>query len=158
MVKKLRFIPQRSITTTPRRNNFTLLEMMVCLTILGIVASAISWNVKGLIDRSRLQHAEGKFRAKLQELKILTLTHDAEIELTLFQKGSNIYYTTKTDEPIKPFIRSEQLLAEHCALSFNHKPEKSCRLTIHSDGRVEPKGVLEIQPKGGKRETKKFCF
>ncbi len=113
------------------KHPFTLLEIMVCIAILGLMAGAIGWNIKGLLHRSKSQHAKERLRNHLEELQILALTHQADIEVDLIVRGNKVYYKDLTDEPIKYLTGKENLLSDNCE---GVSPRK---YIIHSDGRIE---------------------
>ncbi len=110
---------------------FTLLEIMVCIAILGLIAGAVGWNIQGLLHRSKTQHAKERLRNHLEELKIMALTHQADIELELIVRGNKIYYKDITDEPIKHLTGRENLLSDRCEGSVSRKYH------IYSDGTIE---------------------
>ncbi len=130
------------------KRGFTLLELIVCITILGLVASSLAWNLKGLLDRSRLEHANSKFRLNVEELKMVSLTHQADSGMEFFFKEGSLYYKNYTEAPIKGLSTADHLMGKNYELLLNDKVISGCKLTIFSDGRIDPQGVLKIVPKG----------
>lgn len=130
-----------------KSSSFTILEICICMVILGLASSIVIWQVKGLLDRHKLYNTAHCVVSQLRELQSIAMSYQRDMELELIQKKDGIAYRQKSDEPLTGFSQKEVSLNDGCELIFDKKPSPSLKFSIYSSGRIEPLGKLEVRRK-----------
>lgn len=133
--------------TAKTKSSFTLLEIFICLLILGIAAGVVFWQIKGLMDRHKLYSTAHRVVSQLRELQSLAMSYQRDMELEIIQKKEGLAFIQRSDEPIKSLQRKEIALKDGCDFTFNKASSEKLKFTIYSTGRIEPLGMLEIKRK-----------
>jgi prepilin-type N-terminal cleavage/methylation domain-containing protein len=136
--------------TLSKKKAFTLLELALCLVILALAAGFIGNKAIGFIGHYRFEKDVKQFKMDMEQLQVLALSYQADISLNIFQKDGALVYQAHTNEPgIKlSTIGGKNILDTIGYTRFNKKPiQNPWSLRIFSNGKIEPRGVLEVRPK-----------
>ncbi|MBM3197893.1 MAG: type II secretion system protein [Chlamydiae bacterium] len=131
-----------------RHAAFSLLELLVCISILASVASVLVIRGYELVASHQFRGSAHSFLAELQKWKILSLIHDCDISCTISQQGSEYFVTWSPEFPLHnapkerhhPLIGTKQLLWEGI-------PTHSFHTILLSSGRPLLQGTLTFIPK-----------
>jgi prepilin-type N-terminal cleavage/methylation domain-containing protein len=141
----------KKMTRQRRRRAFTLLELIFCIVILTIVAGALSFPLKGMLDRHRFLHDVKRVAKEIREVQSLALNYQSDMGIELYKENDHFYCIGFTDEPIQPSPFKALHLEGLSDLIFNgakiseHNP---VQLKVFSSGRIEPKGKLFFTKEG----------
>jgi type II secretory pathway pseudopilin PulG len=141
------------------KKSFTLLEMMVALTILMLIGSVTVVHIKKLIDVHRFESEVSDLFISLQEAQVLSAAYQTDLALDFFLDKEKLHYRFSTLEPLKERQLNQQTVAlPHVAsLSFKGSKVSSLHLDIYSGGRIDPRGMLTFfQSK--EEHDKALCF
>lgn len=121
--------------TNRSRKPFTLLEICVCLLILGLVSGFLGVKIKDAIDHHRFVHELSKFAADIKYVQSLALSYQSEFTVAFDAHG----YKVSTDEPKNLFRALPKGTFKTVELLKTGDQEvKRVTLTVFSTGRVEP--------------------
>jgi prepilin-type N-terminal cleavage/methylation domain-containing protein len=130
---------------TRNKQAFTLLEMMIALTILVLIASFTGVHIKRLIDTHRFESQIGDLFTSLQEVQVLSAAYQTDFALEIKQEKGQFFYRFLTDEPLpeKKFSQKEVPLLAGTQVKFKEKNISHLVLDIYG-GRIEPLGFLSF--------------
>lgn len=124
---------------------FTLLEMLLALTLLCVIASFTAIQVKKLLDSHKFEKEVSYLFIALQEAQILSSVYQTDIALDIYRKEGKLCYRFFTNEPFhaKQLNQNQQPLSSVDKVQFNAKNADKLHFDIYS-GRVEPRGILGV--------------
>lgn len=151
-----------------RKSSFTLLEIMICIAILGMVATAVAFPLTSLLARHRFTQGVKQFMVQMRSMQSLALNYQSDMGVMLYQDKEKWMCKGYTDEPISLFRSFE--LTHITSVTFNEKQVKlPLKIDCFASGRIQPAGELTffrdndlivvdfknpLQIKGGKYEIK----
>lgn len=151
------------------RRYFTLLEVMVALTILGIAATVVSWHIMKLVAYHRFQASGTSLYAALEEAQAIAIIHQTECELVIYADKGELKYQIKTDEPLlnlntrpKALLGVQQVIQEGVSKEFEDRKQlllvssqqgQKLEWIIRSSGRIEPPSILAMHPSSENNES-----
>lgn len=123
---------------------FTLFEIIICLSIVAMLASVIGWNVYSSMRLYRFHEGFKKVKNEIEALQLFSLTFGSDMELKFEKRQGSwqviprIYEAVLDPEHVKPLDLSgvDRLLWQGI--------ERDFILKIYASGRIEPPGVLEF--------------
>ncbi len=118
---------------------FTLVEICIAVSILGLLAGIIGWHLVKMADLQQFRKHVGLFMTNLQKLQVIALSRRCDLNVKIFQREGQCFYTTSSDEPL--FLRGQSrdvLIKGVHSLSKNDSPVAEIDLIISSGGRIEP--------------------
>lgn len=123
---------------------FTLLEITIAVALLGIIATTMGWNLKGMIDTYRFRKSVSRFYHDVQKWQIMALSRRCDLTVTLSQKGQRWSYRMESPEPglsMKKEITLQGTQTILCSGAFKNK----IIVNVCSTGRIEPIMMLEFR-------------
>lgn len=128
------------------RRSFTLLEITLALTILGLIASFTTVHIKRLIDTHRFEAQIGDLFISLQEAQALSAAYHTDFALEIEREKGRFFYRFSTDEPLTQtqFSQKTVALLPGIQVKFKDKEVTRLHLDIYSGGRIEPQGVMSF--------------
>ena len=125
---------------------FTLLEMMLALTILVLIASFTTIHIKRLIDTHRFEKQISELFISLQEAQVLSAAYQTDFALDIEQGKGGFFYQFSTDEPFleSKFSQKKEPLSPEIQMKWGDKQSTRLHLDIYSGGRIEPQGVVSF--------------
>lgn len=137
-----------------KKNNFTLLEITLCLALLGLISGLLAWQIKDMIDVHRFQKHVDLLLTDMRKAQTLALTYQTDLDISIFKKDQRFFYTITTDEPIKNLASAkEKILSGVSNLMFNDLDMEKLQLHVYASGRIEPLGVVGFLPKKKSEEV-----
>lgn len=82
-----------------RRNSFTIIEVLVCLTILSLASSFVLYKGWAMLKEKRIATSQNKLASEIFLTKQLALSYQIDMDLILEQKEGKVYLTRKTETP-----------------------------------------------------------
>lgn len=143
-----------------RKSSFTLVEILVSLSILALVSTLVGFKVVDLLKSHRFKASIEGLYGHIKELQALSLCHAADFEITLYSKQGRFFYICSNDADIKKgaLFSSSFPLLEVNALQFNHEDVSSITFLISSSGRIYPKGPLILRSDKGSPSRSGFLI
>jgi hypothetical protein len=128
-----------------KRRFFTLLEIMICIVILGMVGGVLAWQAKDLVADFRFRGYARELKDELEKLQILAMTYRSDMKLELRKEEKRWKVISKTEEAaLKKEVNCERSLPYLEEITWNGKEEPVLVFDIFSTGRIEKKGVLKL--------------
>lgn len=138
-----------------KRKGFTLVEIMVCLLIIGTVASWVGFKMVRFVREQEFEHGITSLFTSLRSAQIVAMASGADIRVDLKkvdEKAACIFHTL---EPALEDMEGRKIvLGNEVEFSWNEKKAPTKQLMIYSSGRIEPLGVLGFHF-GEDKETRK---
>ncbi|HSX04308.1 MAG TPA: type II secretion system protein [Rhabdochlamydiaceae bacterium] len=127
---------------------FTLIEITLCLVLLGLISAVLAWQIKDMIDVHRFQKHIDLLLTDMRKVQTLALTYQTDFDIKIFKKNDHFFYTIATDEPIKNMpVKKPKALEGVINLTFNNHELNNLDFRVYSNGRIEPLGVIGFLPK-----------
>jgi len=126
-----------------KRRVFTLLEIMVALTILSLIGTLTAAHISKLIAHHAFEKEASDLFISLQEAQILASAYQTDISLDITQESGKLFYQFSSHEQFTPQqLKPGRTKMKQIALvKFQEKKVKQLHLDIFS-GRLEPRGIL----------------
>ncbi len=120
---------------------FTLLEIMVGLTLVLMAAGAISWKMHGWIETKRVKADLEQLKSRIRTIQTMAINMQADWEGTLKQDGNHwVFEAVCLDPPrSKSFSPIRLRISE---VVFNAKSQNHYTFLFSSSGEVWPSGSL----------------
>lgn len=133
--------PRQSQGKRDKKRRFSLLEITLSLSILGIIASFFSWQMRDLFLGHQLQEGLKTLLIDIRQMQSLALSHRTDFEITFQYDPSKKewFYTCTTDEPI-PYYRHQHRSILHGvnSISLSKETMGPFSFSIYSSGRICP--------------------
>lgn len=133
------------------RRTFTLIEIMVCLFLLGTLASLAGFKIARFVQEQRFAHHVQEVYSALQSAQLVAMASNADIEIecrTLPSPSCRF----STVEPVIESIRSIIEFPESVYFTWNQSSFAEKKIQIYASGRVEPQGILGFHWKENKKQ------
>lgn len=127
---------------------FTLLEITLCIAILGLLAGFLGWHIKTMVDSHSFHKHVDLLLTDLRKLQIVALAQETDIEVNIHREEGKYGYIARSAEPGAVIKNSFVPLEGVKTLKEGETPRKSITLHITPDGRILPATALGFFPKG----------
>lgn len=131
---------------------FTLIEIMVCMVIIGMAAGVLAFSLKDILNDYYFTRSVTDFRKNLEHFERLAVTIQSDSKILVEKRGEKFWYKCKMEDPAFPKIEKE--LDGVVKLLFDDEETESLSLNIYANGYVKPRGSIAFSTKNGK--TYKF--
>ncbi len=128
--------------TTIKTKSFTLLELLVCIVILGMIASVIATPIKSAIRVNRYKTQLYELLSRMQLASSLSLSYRVPMSVALHQKGNTLFFQFQSDEPLKGVDRSEKKIEGISKLICDGKEVKTILFTSTPSGFWTPDPLI----------------
>lgn len=127
------------------RGLFTLLEMIIALSILSVIGIVTTVQIKKLVNTYRFEAEVTDFFIALQEAQVLSAAYQTDIALDIFLVDGKPAYRFSTAEPFPESALSQKRhpLAHVAQCKCSGKKRYPYHFDLYS-GRVEPRGMLSF--------------
>jgi prepilin-type N-terminal cleavage/methylation domain-containing protein len=134
-----------SLKSFRKKRPFTLLEICICLAILGIISGFLGWKILDAVSHHRFESSASEVASEMKRLEGLALSYQGEFGIRIFQKDEQFFYVLFTDEPLNFFPRfSPRPLKGISSLTLNHKPAQEASFVMLPSGKIEPQAVMGL--------------
>lgn len=132
-----------------RKKNFSLLEVLICIAILGFVASLLSWQIKDMVASHQFHKSIDQFLTDLRKIQMLALADRCDIEMKISQDNGEYSYIFTSDEAL-PLVKPQRnKLTGVKKITLGKLPvKKETTLSVYSSGRIEPQEQVQFFQKG----------
>ena len=141
---------KRRESGSKKKRLFSLLELCLSLSVLGIIASLLTWQTRDLYLGHQLQEGLKTLLIDLRQMQSLALSHRTDFELTIEfdREKREWFYTCDTDEPI-PFFRNRRRapLPGVKKITLQEKGASPFTFSIYSSGRITPGELISFEGK-----------
>jgi len=146
-------IKKSLLKKTKSRRYFTLLEVMVGLTLLLIAAGAIGWKMHGFIEKRRFQSDLDRLKFRLMTLQTLSANMQSDWLGVLRREKKNwIFESHCIDQPKIRFATTGSF--QSFEIFFNNETLDTLEIFFYSSGEVKPMGSLLFHPRSNQTGMK----
>ncbi len=137
--------------TFRKKRPFTLLELLLSITILGLIGSVLAFSSLSLIRSARFDKEMRAFVLTLQEMRTLSLSYQCEIALVLSKNSSGCSYVIQTEQPfpLRKTGGAKELISVS-SFAWDGASIEKTTLLFSSTGSLYQPGVLTFR--GDERE------
>ncbi len=127
-----------------KRRAFTLLELMVCLAIIGLLGAVVGIKGVELLAHHRFYGSLQTWLFDIQRLQILAMNQGVDVICIIKKNEKGTFHAfLESDSPSFPLSSYE--LKEVAKLDFQGKSVTQLQVTFFSSGRIFPTGILKIE-------------
>ena len=130
-----------------KRYFFTLLEIMICLCILGAASWFYIGTLKNMLAMHKYQTSMSLLTDKIRVLQTFALVYQTDIEVHLFSDAQGVWYETSCEEPNVLAGQTRHLLPEVRSVEVNGRMADKVSFHITEEGFVWPSIRIEFKPK-----------
>ena len=127
-----------------RKNSFTLLEIFLCVAILGVSTVAIGWQMKNLLGSHHFHQNIANLITDLKKCQLLALADRADIEIVLRKNQEEYSYRLHTDETHIHFPKRPKKMKGVKQLFIEKKPIISHTINIFASGKIDQKDKIYL--------------
>ncbi len=98
-----------TLKKTKNRQGFTLLEILICLTLIGLMSALFGFQGKRFLDEQRFNSSLQLLSGECEKAKFLSLVYRTDIDLEIVRKKSGFFLWRKCDEPGLPNAETSSL-------------------------------------------------
>lgn len=129
-----------------RRWRFSLLEILICLTILAMMTSLLGVKVFGLIKEHRFKHTVSLVQQHLMHMKISAISHRCDIEVVLEKTKEGYQIKAYSDRPsFRPFIHNLSCVDE---IKIQEHLVKKMSIFCYSSGKLSSQDIIIFKTAG----------
>lgn len=132
------------MTLKKRKNNFTLLEIFVCVAILGVAAVTIGWQMKNMVASHHFHQNVSNLMTDLRQCQLLALSDRIEIDVTIHRDKEAYSYLLRSDEPDVGFSKRPKKMGGVTSIVLGNRPVENLTISIDSWGRIEQKETIKL--------------
>ena len=135
-----------------KSRNFTLLEVMLGISLLAIASGALFWRLQKMVERNRFDSDANRFHSTLILTRSLAINTkmDYRLELHKAPEGWIAHLFCREDPDLTYSLPRYSLLD----IAFNKAPIRDLSIDFYSSGFVGPKGLLALSHGSQVREFK----
>ena len=127
------------------KKTLTILELFFCVAILALVGSLVIFKAKPMIAQYRFQTSVHRLAKELEWSHKVAMSAEADIDFHIQKKGSSLYCTRMTDEPLGFRGGNKELKIEQIAqLFFDDQETSELKLTFTRSGWIIPEGNIQL--------------
>ena len=128
------------------KRNFTLLEVMVAISLLIMASGAIGWKMHGMIERKRFTAGVERLHSRLLTCRRLALNMQADWRGSLQWNGEKwLFEAYCIDSPRTPKLIPFSLDA--LSISLDGEKKESMIFDFAASGEILPRGLIVIGQK-----------
>ena len=131
---------------------FTLLELMVCLVLIGLLGALIGVKGIDLLAHHRFRSSLQTWLLDVGRAQILAMHQKCDVVCTLSKTQDGRYRAILvSDSPM--FSSSVYHWKDVAKISFEGKPIDTLSIAFSPTGRIFPQGILQIIPRREEKDT-----
>ncbi len=129
-----------------KKHSFTLLELMICLSLISLVGTLVAIKGMDLVAHHRFTSSLQEVLFDLQRHQILAMTEGRDVLCKIAKNPEGAYFASFTfDGKDAPY--SSHLLKEISQIRFQGKIISEFESILYSTGRINSLGVLSFEAK-----------
>ena len=137
-----------SITDRCRKCAFTLLEVVIVISLIALTTGAFGWQIHHGIAKKRFTSSLDKLRSRLCICHRLAINMQADWTGVLTKQGKQwVFEASCPDSPETPPL--SPLALEFLTCTLDGQNQTALTFDFTSTGEVYPKGTLSFFPMGG---------
>jgi Tfp pilus assembly protein FimT len=143
-----RKIMSKAVNSYHNTNGFSMLEIYMVFTILGITATIAVPKISGLIAKGRLRSATQQILSDVSDARMKAITYNTNSNITFNNSGYDIYLDTNRDNVFSSdeIIKSRNI-TQYSGVEINTYTDP----IFYSNGKVTNTGNIEIKGSHGTR-------
>ena len=126
-----------------KKYSFSLLEILIALSIISLLASLFSFKILDLIKDYKFKKTVEMLKEDLTRIKVLCITHQCDCDIKIYKSKNNYYFSFSLDwQSSRPLVPHERKLEGVKSIKLNHKKISSLTMRCHSSGVFQPQVAL----------------
>ena len=134
----------KSILKGRQAHFFTLLEIVICIAILGAASLTMGWQLKNMLDAHYFQKGMNQLVTDLHKGQLIALSDRVDIEALIYKEAGEYFYQLKSDSMVPLFNNKPYKLRGLKTTKQNHQLKDAITLTIFSSGRIAEASTIEF--------------
>jgi Tfp pilus assembly protein FimT len=131
---------------------FTLLEIMLCITVLTIISGMIGFKIKEAVERQQFLSQISDLSAEIRRLQGFALSYGSTFGIRIHQREGKFCYSLISDEPLDFITKTKSFSLNGVnSMIVNKKELKEFSFDVLPSGKIEPPVELRLQLKEEKR-------
>ncbi len=127
-----------------RKKSFTLLEVLIAISLVLLASGAMGWKVHAMIDKKRFSSNVERLRDRLLTCRRLALNTQSDWQGEIRRVGNRCTYEAASAEMVESIVTSN---FQGITIFFEGEKRELLSLYFTSTGEIFPKGLLRIQTK-----------
>ena len=139
-----------------KRSSFTMIELFICLTILGLLSGVMLFFSHNVVGHYRFHHAAQELTSHLMVTKRLAQSYQTDISFRVLQQEGKLSCYRFTDEPLpteQHLLHKNFFIGNVDAFFVNDQKLDQTTFFFSGNGWMSPMGVLTL---GNKNKTVSF--
>ncbi|NGX36966.1 MAG: hypothetical protein K1000chlam2_00112 [Chlamydiae bacterium] len=127
-----------------KKSNFTLLEIVICVAILGIAAVTVGWQMRNMLAMHHFHKNIDNLLTDLRKCQLIALSDRSDIEIRIYKMEDRYFYHLYSDTPI-PFFKSKPMkMIGLKEVRQKNRPIDALTIYIYGNGRIEPNEKIQF--------------
>jgi len=141
----MRSTPGKKMTKT-KAHFFTILELIICITILALLGGLAMVKAPSMLDQYRFQNSASKLRRELEVTKTLASISGGDITFEIRQEKNKLCCIRTTPEPLKfPRMFNRTIFIDHVDhISLNDNEKTIVSLVFTGTCWINTPGTLTL--------------
>ena len=140
-----------------KRRFFTLIELIICLSILSILGTTLLIKTGPMIEHYRFEMSAKKLLKELNLTRHLSIASYSDMDFHIQKMGNKLICCRRQDDQIKvgKHFNSPIIIKNIQVVTFNNQPIENMTLFFSSTGLIEKTGTFRLysKEKGEKGES-----
>lgn len=90
---------KRQSANLKRKQAFTLLEVMLCIALISLMASAFAWKGNNLLQHYLLRSSAKTLVREIEAAHLLAMSYQTDIAVVIVKRNGDYFLEWRTDEP-----------------------------------------------------------
>lgn len=120
-----------------RGNRFTLLEIVICVAILGFAAVTVGWQITNMVADHQFSKSLDCLFTDLRKCQLIATCDRTDIEVEIFKEDNHYAYRVVTDDPLPSFVSKTMKMTGVHKIEKNRRPIKKEKIHFYPSGRFD---------------------
>lgn len=121
------------------RKSFTLVEILVCLLILGLASSVIGVQIRSMVADHTFNKNLENLLTDLRKCQLVATCDQTDIEVVIAKEGKHYTYWIQTDDPLPYFVKKKMIMTGVEKVVEEGRPIKQAIVHFYPSGRFDEK-------------------
>jgi prepilin-type N-terminal cleavage/methylation domain-containing protein len=140
------------MTKPVKRKAFTLLELMVCLVLIGLLGALIGIKGVDLLAHHRFRSTMQTWLLDVGRAQILAMHQKCDVVCTL-KKRQEVGYQVILESDSPTFSPTSYVWKDVEKITLQGKIVDTLAITFSPSGRISPVGIVQIVPRKEEKDT-----
>lgn len=130
--------------TRMKKNNFTLLEIFICVAILAVAAVTVGWQMKNMVSSHHFHQNVANMVTDLKKCQVIALADRIDIEMRIQKVKDHYEYRLYCDEPNTCLGKKSMTIGGVKSIRCGKKVVDQLTIPIYSSGRIEKTEIIRL--------------